>query len=203
VKNRKDSSTPRRSRTIARSFPVQFIDRFQNTSIPGQVRLSRDEDLLAWAGWKYSASQQDRHWDWWSAYLECKESAGRYECYSALTADRLEGLLVLDLEIRATATGGAITVDYLATNPANRKQDTGLKRVGIALIAVAIKRSLAMGTQGRIWLEALSGAAGFYENLGFEKQASVSADGNATYLLNSRHAKTLLAEIRTKGIVKL
>ena len=135
-------------------------------------------------------------------YRECRVSRGRYECYAALALDELQGLVVMDLKKRMARFGKAITVDYLATNPNNRERDRGLKYVGVALIGVAVFRSLECGTRGRLWLESLPGAAGFYEALGFARQARRSAEGNLVYLLEPAMAELLLEELRAKGIVE-
>ncbi len=53
---------------------------------------------------------------------------------------------------------------------------SGLKHVGIALAAVAIRRSIESGACGRTWLESLPGAVGFYENMGRVRQGHRSAE---------------------------
>ena len=99
--------------------------------------------------------------------------------------------------------GAAIIVDYLATNPANRIAGRGIKCVGVGLIAVALVRSIECGAGGRIRLESLPGAAGFYEGLGLAKQPRRSVEGNRVYTLEATTAEQLLAEIKAKGIVEL
>jgi hypothetical protein len=128
-------------------------------------------------------------------------SGGRYECYAALAANDLQGLMVLDLNMRRTGTGKGVIVDYLATNPSNRKPTRGFKHVGIALMAAAITRSVDHGAGGRIWLESLPRAAGFYESLGMAKHTRRSAEGNLIYILDPAVAEQLLDVIRGQGIV--
>jgi hypothetical protein len=111
--------------------------------------------------------------------------------------------MALDLHGKRSGTGKGIIVDYLATNPANRTAGQGLKYVGIGLIAVALARSVERGAGGRICLESLPGAAGFYESLGMEKQTHRSADGNLVYSLEPAAAAQLLDEIKRQGIVEL
>lgn len=111
--------------------------------------------------------------------------------------------MVLDLRGKKNKTGKAIIVDYLATNPGNRSADHGLKCVGIGLIAVALARSIECGAGGRIWLESLPEAGGFYEALGMARQIRPSVEGNLVYTREAATAEQLLDEIKRKGIVKL
>jgi hypothetical protein len=186
-------------------FPVttQFLDRGSGQGVPGIIRVAIDQDLLLWTGWRYGAAEEDRAWDWWGFYQECRASRGRYECYAALALDDLQGLAVLDLKTRKTSLGTAITIDYLSTNPANRKLIRGLKHVGVALMAAAVARSQESGARGGIWLESLPGAADFYENLGMAKLPRRSAEGNLIYVLEPETAEQLLEEIIAQGIIRI
>jgi GNAT superfamily N-acetyltransferase len=163
--------------------------------MPGVIRVSSDQNL------RYRPTDEDRGWDWWGIYLECRASPGWYECYAALALYDLQGLEVLGLEAKKTSVGDAITVDYLSTNPANRNLDRGLKHVGLALMAAAIARSRERGTRGSLWLESLPGATEFYESLGMVRQRRRSAEGNLIYLLEPGTAEQLLDEINAQGIV--
>ena len=169
--------------------------------MPGIIRVPIDQELLLWTGWRYRPTDEDRGWDWWGIYLECRASPGRYECYAALALNDLQGLAVLDLEAKKTSAGDVITVDYLSTNPANRNLDRGLKHVGLALMAAAIARSRERRASGSLWLESLPGAAGFYESLGMVRQRRRSAEGNLMYLLEPGTAEQLLDEINAQGMV--
>jgi GNAT superfamily N-acetyltransferase len=180
---------------------ASFVDRGSGERVSGVIRVPSDQDLLLWTGWRYRPTDEDRGWDWWGIYLDCRVSPGRYECYAALALDDLQGLAVLDMETKRTIAGNAITVDYLSTNPANRNLDRGLKHVGLALMAAAIARSRDHGTRGSLRLESLPGAAGFYENLGMVRQHRRSAEGNLVYLLEPGTAEQLLDEIKAQGIL--
>ena len=182
---------------------TRFVDRSSEKGVRGLVRIATDQDLLSWTLWRYKPTDEDRAWDWRSIFRECKASHGRYECYAALALDDLQGLTLLDLKPKKTKIGKAITVDYLATNPANRDRRQGLKYVGVALMVAAVTRSMESGAGGGLWLESLPGAAGFYDGLGMFRQARKSAEGNLIYLLGPGMAEQLLEEIKSKGIVAL
>jgi hypothetical protein len=169
----------------------------------GLIHIAVEEHLLLWTNWRYRPRDEDRSWDWWSIFQECRLSGGRLECYAALVGGNLQGLMVLNLRGKRNRTGKAIIVDYLAGNPANRTAGQGLKYVGIGLIALAVARSIECGAGVRIWLESLPGAARFYESLGMAKQPRRSADGNLVYTLETAIAEQLLAEIKAQGIVEL
>jgi hypothetical protein len=178
---------------------TRFIDRGSGEGVPGLIRIATDQDLLLWTGWRYRAFDEDRAWDWWGIYLECRASRGRYECYAALALEVLQGLTVLDLKTRKTPTGRAITVDYLSTNPVNRKSAQGLKHVGVALMAAATVRGKECGTKGGIWLESLPGAAGFYESLGMAIQPRRSAEGNLIMSLSRKRLDNCLRKSESKA----
>ena len=169
----------------------------------GLIHIAVEEHLLLWTSWRYRSGDEDRAWDWWSIFRECKLSGGRLECFAAVATGNLQGLMALDLRGKRARTGAAIIVDYLATNPANRTAAQGLKYVGIGIIAVAIAQSIERGYGGRIWLESLPGAASFYGGLGMAKQPRRSAEGNLVYTLEAATAEQLLDEIKRKGIVEL
>jgi hypothetical protein len=181
---------------------VSLVDRASGTRVRGRIQTAVEQHLLWWTGWRYDDADEDRGWDWWGIHRECSSSAGRYECYAAVAANDLQGLMVLDLRGRRTGAGKAIVVDYLATNPANRAATRGLKYVGIALMAVAIRRSTESGADGRVWLESLPGAAGFYESMGMKRQPLRSAEGNLVYILEPEVAEQLLEKIKQSRIVE-
>jgi len=60
---------------------------------------------------------------------------------------------------------------------------------------------LERGKEGRIRLESLPGAEGFYESLGMAKQARRSRDRHSIVMLGSKEAKQLLEEIKEKRIL--
>lgn len=182
-------------------LPVGLVDKASGERVPGNVCAATKQHLLLWTDWRYNTGDEDRTWDWWGLYRECALSGGRCECYAALAANDLQGLMVLGL--RAGKTGGRdhLIINYLATSPANRTADRGIKFVGIALIAVAIMRSIEEGAAGRIQLESLPGAEGFYENLGMARQLHRSPEGYPIYTLSPARAEQLLEQIKESGIL--
>jgi hypothetical protein len=166
------------------------------------IRQATEEDVLLWTEWRYRARDEDREWDWWSIYREYAAQPERYEIYAAVARGDLQGLMALDLAM-PTSKPRAITIDYLATNPANRELDAGLKYIGIALIGAAVIRSGESEAKGAIWLESLEGAVVFYENLGMERQSLKPDNGNTVFVLSASTAEELLEEIRSAGILRL
>src|SRR2546423_15120588 len=163
---------------MERLFRCRFTDRFSGERVRGLIVPATEENILAWMSWRYSEEDEDKHWDWWSIYLEARLSQGRYECLAALSATGVQGLMLLDLWPPELKLRRAVIVDYLSTNPVNRSSRSALKHVGVALLAFAILRSVELDRGGRIRLESLPGAKGFYQSLGMEKQRRLSAEGN-------------------------
>jgi hypothetical protein len=186
-------------------FPINcwLVERQTGKTVAGQIGPTTKRDLLGWVQWRYRADDEDKTWDWWGIYLQSQGPENRYECYSLITSGTLEGLMVLDLKLHKTASGEAIVVDYLATNPKDRMKDNGLKYVGLALLSTAIKRSMECGAQGAVWLESLPGAGSFYASLGMKPQPAKSSEGNLIYVLGAALAKQLLEEIRDRGIITI
>ena len=182
---------------------ARFVDRLDGRIVHARIERVTNEAIVAWMRWHYRLEDGDRTWDWSSIYAESRESAGSVECYAAWTDGELQGLMALNLQDLGVPKREVITVDYLATNPANRLAGGGLKHVGTALMAVAILRSIELGFGGRIRLEALSGAETFYLGLGMAVHSERSFEGNAVYVLGAESAKELLEQIREKQILKL
>ena len=109
--------------------------------------------------------------------------------------------MALDVAGRKIGRTLRLAVEYLSTNPVNRRAEQGLKHVGSALVGAAIMRSLEQGMGGRLWLESLSGAEEFYGGLGFRKLPGVSDEGNARYALSAARANALLKVIKEREIL--
>lgn len=182
---------------------VGLVERESGAGVRGEVQIAVEEHLLMWTSWRYRSQDEDRTWDWWGIFQECKTSGGQMECFAAFAGGNLQGLMSLDFKAKGNKTGEGIIVDYLATSPANRTAGLGLKYVGIGLIAAAIKESIERGCGGRISLESLPGAANFYEGLGMVKQPRRSAEGHLVFTLEAATAEQLLDEINRQGILKI
>jgi len=181
---------------------VRLMERTSGKMISAQVHFATEHDLFAWTQWEYAEQDKDRHWDWWGIFQEAKDAASQLECY-ALTAEKtLHGLMLLRRSGQEAGGQRAMAVDYLATNPVNRKAGSGLKHVGTTLLAVAIRRSVACRLEGRLWLESLPKAEEFYAALGFAAQGKKSPDGYAVFTLSASAAMEFLEETRKRGIIE-
>jgi len=178
-----------------------FVDRATRRPVPGVIRRADERDLLGWTRWRYRPADEDRGWDWWDIFQDCRRSGGRYECYAAVVGPDVQALMTLDAAGHPPGGRRSLVIDYLATSPLNRHLDRGLKHVGIALVGVAVRRSLERKLEGRVWLESLPGAAAFYESLGFRRQPAVSAAGHVVYVLTAARAKALLKIISNREIL--
>ena len=114
-------------------------------------------------------SQVDKYWDW--AFKQ--RSATRqdnYECYAIETEARTQGLMMLETRwhrSRMSTNQRLVFIDALAVAPWNRAQISRppqFRRVGSTLLNFARARSEALGYQGRVGLESLPEAEGFYES---------------------------------------
>jgi hypothetical protein len=180
-----------------------LLNRVDQQKTSGEIRRLTDDHLEQWDKWHYSQFDEDSQWNWREIYRESQFQPSLYECYAVTAQGRLEGMARLDLQNKQIASGRTITLDYLATNPANRLRNHGLKYIGLALIGAAITRSMEMGAGGALWLESLAGAAAFYEHLGMTKQTELSLDGYDIYVLDATHAQGLLEKLHAEGILAL
>jgi hypothetical protein len=188
---------------IAQSFPIWLERRSSGERVKGLITRAGLDDVLSWADWEYSPDDEDREWNWIGLYTESLQSPGRFECYSTFALRDSQGLMRLDLGSPDDPPSPSVVVDYLATNPANRSRGSGLKYIGVTLIAVAVMRSRALGRRGRIALESLPGAETFYSSLGMRKLHRKSEDGYSIFTLSESRSLQLLDEIRKKGIVSM
>lgn len=179
-----------------------LIERVSSKEISAEIHLATERDLFGWTNWAYSRHDADRDWNWWSNFQESNKPSGNVECYALVTGLALQGLMLLNLTGRGTGKTKALVVDFLSTNPANRHSKSGFKRVGLALIGVAILRSLDCRMGGRIWLESLPDAEAFYESLGFVARTSQSSDGLTIFTLSESAAAELLEELKRKEIIE-
>lgn len=178
-----------------------LVERASGKKVSAEVHLATERDLFGWTNWEFARHAADRDWDWWSIFQGAEKSAGKLECYALVAGLVLQGLMLLNRAEGGTGKNKTLVVDYLATNPANRHSSAGIKWVGLALIAVAITRSLDCGMGGRIWLESLPDAEAFYGSLGFVARTRKSPDGLTVFTLSAAAAAELLEELQRKEII--
>ena len=179
-------------------FPLKALlrDRASGAKIPAIVRPMVESDIRQWGEWTYENDDQDAGWEWDKILNEPGRSSGGIECYALCAEDRLHGLASFDLRGRATSAGHGLVIDYLATNPCNRRANGGVKDIGKVFLGLAVHRSRELGWNGRIWLESLSNAERFYERVGFAKLAARSEEGNAAFELGKVGADRIWRDIR-------
>ena len=190
-----------KQKTTAMMFPVKAHLRERNSGakVLASVHPMGKADIAQWSLWAYRRDDEDKTWEW-PEILE-KSRSGSTECYALSARGRLEGLACLDIKGQATASGHALVVDFLASRPENR--GGGLKDVGTAFLAIAVHRSRELGWAGRLRLESLPGAEGYYMRLGFTKLPGRSEDGFAVFELSEENANQLLNHAQARDIVSL
>ena len=191
-------------------FPIKakFEHKSDGARVAGEIRPTQLQDVIAQLLWDYDHFDRDapdREWDWIGIYVESQRSPGDYECYSAVAGGELHALMGLDLTGRETGHGRSLVVDYLATNPSDRAEGDGLRFTGVALMAVAVERSIELGMEGRLRLEALPlpNTLRFYKKLGMTEQPERSADGYPIFVLDVDAAEEFLYRFRQRGIAEI
>ena len=113
-------------------------------------------------------SQEDKYWDW-AFKQRSADNYGRYECYAIEAEKQMQGLMMLETKwhkSRISAKQPLVFVEAISAAPWNRAQigrPQQFKGVGSVLLEFARTRSEALGYEGRVGLESLPGAEGFYE----------------------------------------
>lgn len=113
--------------------------------------------------------QEDKFWNW-----EFKQrlylNRENYEGYAIQCTERTEGLLILEIQnhySHIARQARLVYVEALVTAPWNRRnirRPPELRGVGTILLTFARQRSLELGYEGRVGLNALPGAESFYED---------------------------------------
>lgn len=194
----------------ALKFPIKarFERKSDGARVVGEIRPTQLQDVAAQLLWDYKRHDRDapdREWDWIGIYVQSQRNPREYECYSAIVGDVLHALICLDLNGQETSHGLGLVVDYLATNPADRPGGTGLRFTAVALMAIAVSRSIELGMAGRLWLESLplANTLRFYKNLGLTEREEKSADGYPIFVLRVDAANEFLYRFRQRGITEL
>ena len=177
---------------------LKLSDRATGSAVAGLIRRTIFLDVLQWYSWLYSTDAQDREWDWMAIFTESIQYPRRFECYSLIVGGALHCLMRLDLRGKQLRRVRWLIIEYLAANPVDRNKTGGMKYLGEAMVAVATERSLEHNLQGRLWLESLPGAQGFYKNLGFETVGRQTKEGYYRYVLDSDTALQLLTAVKER-----
>jgi len=180
----------------ALKFPLKAAlrDKGTNAKVTANIRPMLESDLEKWAEWPYATEDLDKTWRWNKILKESKKTGG-IECYALFVDDALHGLVSFDLQGHLTDAGRGLIVDYLATNPRNRRGKRGVKDVGEVFLGLAVYRSRELGWEGRLWLESLSTAEAFYEHAGFAQLPSRSKDGYVTFVLGKAGADRIWRDV--------
>lgn len=194
-----------KTKASALKFPVKAVLRRKETSakVPAAIRPMTASDLQHWKEWPFTDDDQDTSWEWDKILRESRSRASPIECYALLTNDRLQGLVSLDTTGHATGEGRALIVDYVSSNPANRRGPDAVKDVGRVFIGFAVHRSKELGFEGRLWLESLSNAETFYDRIGFSKLPGRSKEGHVTYELGTAQADAIWQGMREDKTIDL
>jgi hypothetical protein len=186
-------------------FPIvaPFARKSDNVKISGEIWKADPASTLEdapWQEWIYPSDAEEANWDWDKTIQECLEKPVRYELYSAWISKKVHGLLVIDKTGQQIKGEKALVIDYLAVNPANRSEQTGLKYIGTALVAVAVCRSVEIGMKGQIFLDSLRQSERFYNRIGMTVLDTLSSEGYKQYHLDVQSAHELLKQQRELGM---
>jgi hypothetical protein len=177
---------------------VELLDRATGSVVAAHIRRTIFSDVLQWYGWVYPTDSQDRDWDWMALFAESIQYPRRFECYSLIVDGALHCLMRLGLRGKLLRGVRWLIIEYLATNPVDRHENAGIKYLGESMLAVATERSSEHNLDGRLWLESLPEAQGFYAYQGFESLKRRSKEGYNTYLLDSDTALQLLTAVKKR-----
>jgi len=186
-------------------FPIKAVlrEKESNAKMSAVIRPMAASDLEHWKEWPFTGEDQDTSWEWDKILKESRRRGSPIECYALLTGDRLQGLVSLDTAGHSAGEGRALVVDYVSSNPANRRGPDAVKDVGRVFIGFAVHRSKELGFEGRLWLESLSNAETFYDRIGFAKLPGRSKEGHVTYELGTTLANAIWQGMRDDKTIDL
>ena len=113
-------------------------------------------------------SAEDKYWDWAFKQRLANVNAN-YECYAIEYDGRTQGLTMFETQWhRSLLSPGhrLVFIEALSAAPWNRQQirkPPRFKTVGTVLLEFSRLRSVELGYEGRVGLQALPGAESFYE----------------------------------------
>lgn len=128
----------------------------------------------------------------WRFKQQLMERNANYECYALECEGLLQGLLMLETQNRWSLFDigqRLVYVEVIMTAPWNRpriQRPPEWRQVGRSLMAWARQRSVDLGYEGRVGLQSLPDAVGFYEQIGMvrlelEPEDIVDADEKLPY----------------------
>jgi len=172
--------------TEIRATDVSAIKAYIQTWVPDYLmRVLRDTDFY------YQLFEWDR-------ILKLSYVVGfPWRCYGAYTNYRLDGLLCLGVE------GENLKIEYIATAPWNyTHEDAGkMRRIGSGLICFTIKSSIDTKRQGRLLLNALPDAEGFYDRIGMRPTGNMNDSGLKEYEMQTDGASSFLKKFEKYLVV--
>lgn len=184
---------------------AKFVDKATGRNVKGWIRATALADIHAQAGWKYPREAQDAHWKWAEIWLPSVTSPGEFESYAASVGPELHALMSVDLRGHDSSGGQALVVEYLATSPVDRIEGRGFKYLGVALVAVAVQRSIELGLEGRLWLESLPDlkTKTFYANIGMTLLPEKSREGFDVFVFETERAMEFLMTAKAESWIVL
>jgi len=147
---------------------VKIVVAATGEEVIAEIRPARLDDVILWQRWKgqMPAAAEDAHWRWDEYILLAEMHPRELACFILLAEGEAQGLMLLELEHENDLGEKDIHGLHISTAPWNRLPEKRFKYVGSLLVAIAVKLSIARGCEGRLWLESLPGAEGFYRRLG-------------------------------------
>jgi GNAT superfamily N-acetyltransferase len=168
TENKTDRPPVQASIRLARGIDQQIVD--VSLLSLGDKHLTDVETL--WAAPLQRFKEDDKLWSWRFKQRLTRQNQAIYEGYALEYNNQTQGLMLLERQSRRsrlTPNQLLLYVEAIAAAPWNRRRLTQsplLLGVGTALLDIARQRSLDLGYQGRLGLQALPRSVGFYERHG-------------------------------------
>ncbi len=167
--------------------------------IMAELRPARLGDIALWREWvrQMPATAEDAHWQWDEYILLAKLYPDELACFVLLAEGQAQGLMLLELEHRNELGERDVHGLRISTAPWNRLPRKRFKYVGSLLVAVAVQVSLDRGCEGRLGLESLPGAEGFYRRLGMtELEEPSHTEGLTRFKFEPEQAAAFLQKMK-------
>jgi GNAT superfamily N-acetyltransferase len=125
-----------------------------------------------WTALLQQYQEDDKLWSWKFKQRLTRQNQPIYDGYALEYNNQTQGLILIERQSRPsvlTPGQSLLYVEAIAAAPWNRRRLTRspqLIGVGRALLDIARQRSLDLGYQGRLGLQALPRSVGFYERHG-------------------------------------